>query len=103
MVAKIILLHPNDNIVVVVAPLMEGEEVLIENQPVRITQSIGVGHKIARQSLKVGDKILRYGAPIGSLVADVEIGQHVHMHNMKSDYMPSHTRTQQHAFKGESV
>jgi (2R)-sulfolactate sulfo-lyase subunit alpha len=53
---------------------------------------VGVGHKLARHALAVGDKVLKYGAPIGSITAPVAAGGHVHLHNMKSDYIASHTR-----------
>lgn len=100
---KVILLHPEDNILVVVVPIKDGEEIVIDNLSVVVNQNIGVGHKIARDDLSEGQKVFRYGAPIGSMIEAAKKGQHVHMHNMKSDYIPSHTRTQQKAFKGESV
>jgi hypothetical protein len=54
---------------------------------------VEVGHKIARRPIAPGDKILRYGAAIGSAIAPIAPGEHVHMHNMKSDYIPAHDRT----------
>lgn len=101
--SKVILLHPDDNIVVVVVAIGEGETITIDGQQVVVQHPIGVGHKLARCNLEVGQKVLRYGAPIGSMVEAATQGQHVHMHNMKSDYLPSHTRTQQKAYKGESA
>ena len=29
--------------------------------------------------------------PIGSATRDIEPGEHVHLHNMKSDYLPTYT------------
>jgi hypothetical protein len=34
--------------------------------------------------------VLKYGAPIGSATADIAPGAHVHVHNMMSDYTPTH-------------
>jgi (2R)-sulfolactate sulfo-lyase subunit alpha len=70
-----------------------GTPIEIDGNRVLLSEDIHVGHKIARLPLKTGEKILKYGAPIGSLTADVPIGGHVHLHNMKSDYIASHTRT----------
>jgi hypothetical protein len=101
-VAQIILLHPGDNIVVCVAHIYAGDFILIDAQPVTVMLDIEVGHKLARHSLAIGDKVFRYGAPIGSMTQAVAQGGHVHMHNMKSDYIPSHTRTRQNKDRSES-
>jgi len=101
-IAQIILLHPDDNILVCVAHIYAGDLVDIDGQNVKLNQDIDVGHKIARRALREGDKIYRYGAPIGSMTQSVAIGEHVHMHNMQSDYIPSHTRTRQNKDRSES-
>jgi len=87
-----ILLHPADNILVVTAPLAAEGLVVIDGEPVVLRAAVPVGHKIARQPLAAGDKVVKYGAPIGSMTAAVSRGDHVHLHNMKSDYIASHTR-----------
>jgi len=89
---KPILLHPDDNVLVLAEPITAGQAIEIDGAPVIPPQDVAVGHKIARRALSVGDKVLKYGAPIGSMTAAAQIGAHVHMHNMKSDYIASHTR-----------
>ena len=87
-----ILLHPDDNILVVTAGLAPGDGVTIDGEAVRVAEPIAVGHKLARRGLLPGDKVVKYGAPIGSMTAAAERGAHVHLHNMKSDYIASHIR-----------
>ena len=87
-----ILLHPDDNVLICRASADAGQSVEIDGQPVALPAAIEVGHKIARRDLKAGDKVFRYGAPIGSMTEDTPRGGHVHMHNMQSDYIKSHTR-----------
>jgi (2R)-sulfolactate sulfo-lyase subunit alpha len=87
-----ILLHPEDNVLVCRTPIRAGDEMHIDGLAVVIRDHIEVGHKIARRPILPGEKIIKYGAPIGSATAPVEIGGHVHLHNMKSDYIASHTR-----------
>jgi (2R)-sulfolactate sulfo-lyase subunit alpha len=87
-----ILLHPNDTVLVCRAATCAGAAIDIDGVAVTLPRAIEVGHKIARRTLKTGDKVVKYGAPIGSMIADAEAGEHVHMHNMKSDYIASHTR-----------
>ena len=101
-IAQVILLHPDDNILVCVAHINRGDIIFIDEQSVTVNSEIEVGHKLARRALLVGDKVFRYGAPIGSMTQAVETGAHVHMHNMQSDYIPSHTRTRQNKDRSES-
>ena len=101
-IAQTILLHPNDNILVCVAHIYSGDKIVIDDESMSVNSEIEVGHKLARRALVIGDKIFRYGAPIGSMTQAVAKGEHVHMHNMQSDYIPSHTRTRQNKDRGES-
>ncbi len=101
-IAQTILLHPNDNVLVCVVHIYAGDEIIIDDQAVRVTTDIEVGHKLARYALAPGTKIYRYGAPIGSMTQEVALGEHVHMHNMQSDYIPSHTRTRQNQERSEN-
>jgi (2R)-sulfolactate sulfo-lyase subunit alpha len=100
--APVILLHPDDNILVCVKQIHSGDALSIDGEIITSQIDIAVGHKIARAALTVGDKVYRYGAPIGSMTEAVAKGEHVHMHNMKSDYIPSHTRSRQNQDRSES-
>jgi hypothetical protein len=90
--SPLILLHERDNILIVRRFIAEGEVIEIDGQSLTATSSVDVGHKLARFVLKKGQKVIRFGAPIGSISADVALGEHVHTHNMQSDYIPSHDR-----------
>lgn len=89
---KPILLHPDDNVLVLAEPIQAGQAIEIDGQILVAPGAVAVGHKIARRVLVAGEKILKYGAPIGSMTAVAAAGEHIHMHNMKSDYIASHTR-----------
>ena len=45
---------------------------------------IPLGHKIALKDLAEGETVLKYGHDIGKIVAAVQAGDHVHVHNMKT-------------------
>jgi hypothetical protein len=92
MTAKLILLHEADNVLVSIAPIAAGDRLTIDGRELVARQDVAVGHKVARHALIPGDKVLKYGAPIGSMTSAAEAGEWVHMHNMKSDYIASHTR-----------
>ncbi len=87
-----ILLHPDDNVLVCRQHAFRGQSITLDGETVVLPDEVPVGHKIARRDLKTGDKIIKYGAPIGSMTADAKAGDHIHMHNMQSDYIKSHTR-----------
>jgi (2R)-sulfolactate sulfo-lyase subunit alpha len=86
------LVHsPKDNVgVVVVEGLKAGTKmmgVITEtNATTSLTarQDIPIGHKVALKAMKSGDTVIKYGEDIGRLVADVEAGDHVHVHNLKT-------------------
>lgn len=88
----LILLHPDDNILIAVADVPAGARVMIDGAAKRVNGAIPIGHKLARHAMPAGTKILRYGAPIGSLTQAVEAGDHVHLHNLASDYIATHDR-----------
>lgn len=88
----LILLHPSDNVLVATRSLAAGTTVTVGERSIELPEPLAVGHKMARWDMAKGEKIIKYGAPIGSLLAPVAAGAWVHMHNMTSDYLASHTR-----------
>ena len=68
------------------------EPLAVGGEELQAAQAVDVGHKLARRAIAPGDKILKYGAPIGSATRAIMPGEWVHVHNMKSDYIPSHDR-----------
>jgi D-threo-aldose 1-dehydrogenase len=90
--AKLMLLHPEDNVAVCIAPVAADERLEFGETQLRAAQAVDVGHKLARRPIAPGEKIFKYGAPIGSATRAIATGEWVHMHNMKSDYIPSHDR-----------
>ena len=68
--------------------LAAGSEVIFEGAPIRVAAEIPRGHKVAVRPIAPGEKVLKYGAPIGSATAPIAPGDHVHTHNLASDYLP---------------
>ena len=91
--SKFILLHPKDNVFVCTTFCKSGETVDVGGTKITLTRDITVGHKIAGSNMNAGEKVYKCGAPIGSMVEAVNLGGHVHMHNLKSDYLASHLRS----------
>jgi hypothetical protein len=88
----LLLLHPEDNILVARRDIAAGERVEMDGDTVTIPAAVELGHKLARRALEADTRVLKYGAPIGSMKAAVARGEHVHLHNLRSDYLPSTSR-----------
>ncbi len=43
------------------------------------------GHKYALRKINSGENIIKYGFPIGHATCDIEVGEHVHTHNVKTN------------------
>lgn len=88
---RLLLLHPEDSVFVLRAPVEAGETILVEGRPVAVPARLGLGQKIARRAIAPGEKVVKYGAPIGSATVPIAPGAHVHLHNLRSDYTPTHS------------
>lgn len=83
-----ILLHEKDNTVTALLDLSKGQEVVIgsEAAPERILlgQDIRYAHKFARVFIPKESDVIKYGEVIGVASADIQPGEHVHIHNVES-------------------
>ena len=59
---------------------------------VDVTEAVPLGHKVAVVDVEAGEPVIKYGIPIGTTPDGFRIGQYVHTHNLKSDYIPSFGR-----------
>ena len=86
--ANAILVHEGDSVVVAIAPLHKGDDVsyVSEGKEEHLTAStdVPIYHKLARVALKKGDDVIKYGQYIGTAMADIPVGAHVHVHNVES-------------------
>lgn len=88
----LILLDPADNVLVCATEVLAGDRLVIDGEALTAPEDIGLGHKVARRPIGAGEVVIKYGAPVGSMTAPAARGAHVHVHNMKSDYIPIHGR-----------
>lgn len=85
------LIHDqHDTVGVAVVDLKAGDQVtgrMMDTQEdliVRAVANIPLGHKIALRDHRVGDTVIKYGHDIGKVVAAIQTGEHVHVHNLKT-------------------
>jgi len=83
---KIIVLNEKDNVAIALHPLREGEKVRIDRGAIKLLDFIPQGHKFAIKEIKKGEKVLKDGEVIGEATKRIKIGEHVHIHNLRSRY-----------------
>jgi altronate dehydratase small subunit len=88
---RLLFLNPKDNVCTAIAPIPAGATLQISGNTVVIKQNIPLGFKIAGCDLVTHESVIKYGVSIGSATRDIELGELVHLHNMKSDYLPTYT------------
>jgi altronate dehydratase small subunit len=90
--SRLLLLNEADNVFVLRGRVAAGERVALEaGVGAPLPRDLPLAHKIARRPIAEGQRIIKYGAPIGVATADIAAGQHVHVHNVRSDYTPTYT------------
>jgi predicted RecA/RadA family phage recombinase len=82
-----IRLSDKDNVGVAIHDIAAGGAVELADIKLTALGPVPLGHKIALRHIKSGEKILKFGVPVGSATMDIPAGAHVHMHNVRSDYL----------------
>jgi len=85
----VLLLDAQDTAAIALVPLQPGTAVEVRRggETVRVVAEtlIPFGHKIAVASMAAGAPVIKYGEVIGVATAEIRPGQHVHVHNVRSD------------------
>jgi len=95
---KLLRIHRDDNVLIVVAPVQAGDRDLVEGHEIVFTQNIAIGHKVAARDIQAGEKVYKCGVPIGSAKEMIRTGSHMHLHNLKSDYIATYTLDKDRVF-----
>ena len=94
-----IQINPADNVIVALSPLAKGTAVAVPGVgEVVAAEDIPQGHKMAVRAIAAGEDVVKYGLPIGHVTGDIQPGQWLHTHNVKTNlsgeveyaYNPTH-------------
>jgi altronate dehydratase len=86
-VTALIRLSDQDNVAVAVKNIAQGATLEIDGRTLTALDPIPFAHKIALRAIEKDGRVLKYGVPIGRAKAAIEAGRHVHVHNIRSDYV----------------
>ncbi len=88
---KFLIHERGDSVGVAVADVHAGERVTgtyltDHGQTVELVakDNIPLGHKVALVDLPAKGKVVKYGVVIGGALAPITVGEHVHVHNLRS-------------------
>ena len=95
---KLLRIHKNDNVLIVAATVQPGDKDVVDGHEIMFSQGVGIGHKVAARPIRRGEKIIKCGVPIGSAAQDIPAGAHIHLHNLRSDYLETYTLDKEHTY-----
>ena len=85
---KALVLDVKDNVATAIADLNSRETAWVlvgsERMEIEIVDPIQFGHKFAIKPIGKGGEVIKYGEIMGRSTAPIEIGEHVHIHNVES-------------------
>ena len=77
-----LLLGEGDDVVVATLDLQSGTLLDTPGGALEVRQSVPRGHKLAVRAVGVGRPVRKYGQEIGRATAPIQVGDHVHTHNL---------------------
>jgi (2R)-sulfolactate sulfo-lyase subunit alpha len=86
------VVHDEDDSVgvVVVEGVKAGQKlagwIMDQDKSIEVTAKgdIPIGHKLAIRALAKDATVIKYGVDIGKVVAPIQVGEHTHVHNLKT-------------------
>ncbi len=82
---QFIKIRAADNVAVALQDLARGTSLAVDGQTVKLLSDIGRGHKFALYPIAKDCDVVKYGYPIGHAQTDIQPGEHVHIHNVKTN------------------
>jgi altronate dehydratase len=92
MESPVIVLSDKDNVAVCRRNVAAGEPLRVDGRTVAAACDLPLGHKVALCFIPAGGDVVKYGMSIGSATTDIQPGDWVHLHNLRSDYISARTR-----------
>lgn len=84
---RAIVLNRADNVATLIDTGRSGEGCVLQGEAsgeVKLRQDVPFGHKLCIRGTAAGAEVLKYGQVIGKASRALEVGEHVHVHNVES-------------------
>lgn len=73
-----------DNVIVSLEDLKKGQRICMQDSSIEVKEEIPMYHKMAVCDIPAHSPVFKYGEKIGVATKDIFVGEHVHVHNLKS-------------------
>ncbi|MGV8873011.1 MAG: UxaA family hydrolase [Rhodococcus sp. (in: high G+C Gram-positive bacteria)] len=80
---SLILLHRDDNVALTPRQSRAGDIAASPTGKITLVTDVPRSHKVAVAPIEVGAPVIRYGQIIGFASSTIEVGEHVHLHNLQ--------------------
>lgn len=82
-----IVMDDKDNVATLLKDIKKGEMLSYtekENeQQIELKNDVDFGHKVAISPILKGQEVIKYGEVIGAATTQIQVGEHVHIHNIE--------------------
>ena len=96
--SALIRLSDRDNVAVAAQNIKAGTALDLDGETIIALEPIPFAHKVAIRAIDADGHVFKYGVPIGRANAAIEPGRHVHVHNIRSDYVNNEVEFFEDAF-----
>ncbi len=85
MLARVLKVHPADNVIVALRNLSPGEQIEYNNMVYELPYAVGAKHKFVTEDRQPGDPITMYGVLVGKATQPIRRGEPITTFNLKHD------------------
>ena len=103
MKAKVLKVHPQDDVLVALSDLQKGENVVYENESYLLQDFIPAKHKFTAKDFAVGDPVYMYGVLVGKAMQPIPRGGLISTANLKHAASDYSGRTRQYTWTAPDV
>ena len=72
--ARVIRIHPSDNVVIATEPLVAGTSADMDGATLTLATDVPAGHKVAISDIPASSEVIKFGFPIGVTTTFVKAG-----------------------------
>ncbi|GAB3703780.1 hypothetical protein GCM10027592_34280 [Spirosoma flavus] len=83
--ARVLKVHPADNVIVALRNLSAGERIEFENETYELPYAVGAKHKFVTEDRQPGEPITMYGVLVGKATQPIRRGEPITTFNLKHD------------------
>lgn len=83
------IIDEKDTVVVAIEKINAGDEIIWRDrngdvQKITAATDVPMYHKVAIKEMLKGTEVVKYGEHIGLAACDINVGEHVHVHNVQN-------------------